>query len=375
MKRLLLLAGEESGAIYARRIAARAKELFPGVEVRGYGEYGFTTADLAVFGFWEVLKRIFFFLRVRRTMERAIDEWRPDAVCTVDYPGLNLRLAAYAKSKGIRAVHVVCPQVWAWHRGRIPKIEASLDALCCFFPFEPSFFRSGFAHFVGHPLAEEFAAGDARRGERAGDPRLVALLPGSRLGEIRGILPTLLEAVRGLDCRCVIPAANAQAYAEIEREVERWQGVGSGCPPVDVRVGGAREAFAEAACAAVASGTATLEAAFAHCPTVLVYRVGRILAFLARRLIKIKHVGLANIIWEHCHSGDDPSGGASDPLGGYPMLELLQEDMTVKNVRKSIENFISDDKLRLIASSRLAEATDLMRTDGDSISKIVRFLV
>ena len=375
MKRLLLLAGEESGAIYARRIAARAKELFPGVEVRGYGDYGFTTADLAVFGFWEVLKRIFFFLRVRRTMERAIDEWRPDAVCTVDYPGMNLRLAAYAKSKGIRAVHVVCPQVWAWHRGRIPKIEASLDALCCFFPFEPSFFRTGFAHFVGHPLAEEFAAGDARRGERAGDPRLVALLPGSRLGEIRGILPTLLEAVRGLDCRCVIPAANAQARAEIEREVERWRGAGAGCPPVEVRVGGAREAFAEAACAAVASGTATLEAAFAHCPTVLVYRVGRILAFLARRLIKIRHVGLANIVWECCHSGDDPSGGASDPLGGYPMLELLQEDMTVKNVRKSIENFISDDKLRLIASSRLAEATDLMRTDGDSISKIVRFLV
>ncbi len=375
MKRLLLLAGEESGAIYARRIEERAKELFPGVEVRGYGDYGFTTADLAVFGFWEVLKRIFFFLRVRRTMERAIDEWRPDAVCTVDYPGMNLRLAAYAKSKGIRAVHVVCPQVWAWHRGRIPKIEASLDALCCFFPFEPSFFRAGFAHFVGHPLAEEFAAGDARRGERAGDPRLVALLPGSRLGEIRGILPTLLESVRGLDCRCVIPAANAQARAEIEREVECWRGAGSGCPPVEIRVGGARAAFAEAACAAVASGTATLEAAFAHCPTVLVYRVGRILAFLARRLIKIKHVGLANIVWECCRGGGDASDGASDPLGGYPMLELLQEDMTVKNVRKSIENFISDDKLRLIASSRLAEATDLMRTDGDSISKIVRFLV
>ena len=375
MKRLLLLAGEESGAIYARRIEERAKDLFPGVEVRGYGDYGFTTADLAVFGFWEVLKRIFFFLRVRRTMERAIDEWRPDAVCTVDYPGMNLRLAAYAKSRGIRAVHVVCPQVWAWHRGRIPKIEASLDALCCFFPFEPSFFRAGFAHFVGHPLAEEFAAGDARRGERAGDPRLVALLPGSRLGEIRGILPPLLEAVRGLDCRCVIPAANAQARAEIEREVERWRGAGAGCPPVEIRVGGAREAFAEAACAAVASGTATLEAAFAHCPTVLVYRVGRILAFLARRLIKIKHVGLANIVWECCRGGGDASDGASDPLGGYPMLELLQEDMTVKNVRKSIENFISDEKLRLIASSRLTETTDLLRTDGDSISKIVRFLV
>ena len=371
MKRLLLLAGEESGAIYARRIAARAKELFPGVEVRGYGDYGFTTADLAVFGFWEVLKRIFFFLRVRRTMERAIDEWRPDAVCTVDYPGMNLRLAAYAKSKGIRAVHVVCPQVWAWHRGRIPKIEASLDALCCFFPFEPAFFRPGFAHFVGHPLAEEFAAGEWRRRPEAVDMKLVALLPGSRMGEIRIILPTLLEAVRGLDCRCVIPAANAQARAAIERTVARWRGRRADAPPVEIRSGGAREVLKDAVCAAVASGTATLEAALVGCPTVLVYRVGAVMAFIARRLIKIGHVGLANIVWERCRGG----AAADDPLRGYPMPELLQEDMTVGNVRRALKWFIADGEVRRLAESRLAETTALLRSDGDSITKIVGFLV
>ena len=120
MKKLLLLAGEQSGVIYSERIAGRVRQMYPGVEIRGYSDYGFSIADLAVFGFWEVLKRIFFFMKVRKTMERAIDEWRPDAVCTVDYPGMNLRLCSYAKKNGIRAVHVVCPQVWAWRSGRIP---------------------------------------------------------------------------------------------------------------------------------------------------------------------------------------------------------------------------------------------------------------
>ena len=150
--KILLLAGEESGMMYRERIAAKVGGLCPGAEIRGYGDYGFNTGDLAVMGILAVLRRIFFFMRVRRTMERAIDEWRPDVVCTVDYPGMNLRLAAYAKARGIRTVHVVCPQVWAWKRGRIPKIEAALDRLCCFFPFEPALFRPGFAEFVGHPL-------------------------------------------------------------------------------------------------------------------------------------------------------------------------------------------------------------------------------
>ena len=120
--KILLLAGEESGLIYANRL----KELLSGHEIRGYGDYGFKTADLAVMGFFAVVSRIGYFLGVKKTMERAIDEWKPDVVCTVDYPGMNLKLAAYAKKKGIRAVHIVCPQVWAWKAGRIPKIEASL---------------------------------------------------------------------------------------------------------------------------------------------------------------------------------------------------------------------------------------------------------
>ena len=155
--RILLLAGEESGVLYANQIRAEILRRWPEAEIRGYGDYGFRVDDLAVMGIGQVLKKIFYFLRVKKTMERAIGEWKPDVVCTVDYPGMNLKLAAYAKARGFRAVHVVCPQVWAWKQGRIPKIELALDRLCCFFPFEPGLFRPGFATFVGHPLVAEMA--------------------------------------------------------------------------------------------------------------------------------------------------------------------------------------------------------------------------
>lgn len=354
--KILLLAGEESGMLYARAL----RERFAGHEVRGYDAYGFETADLAVFGFAAVVRKLFFFLRVRRTMERAIDEWRPDVVCTIDYPGMNLRLAAYARAKGIRTVHVVCPQVWAWHQDRIPKIEATLDRLCCFFPFEPSLFRDGFAVFTGHPLAAAFGAVSAR------PPRtrpLVALLPGSRGGEIARILPDLLRTAALIDgADFEIPAANAKAYAQIERLLAD---AGPGAN-VRLRLGGARELLRSADCAAVASGTATLEAALAGCPTVLVYRVAPLLAWFARRVIKgTKYIGLANIIWERC------GGTGSEP----PMPELLQEAFTPAAVADRLGAWLADPAARAAAADRLAETVDRLKTSGDPLAAIAREVV
>ena len=358
--KLLILAGEESGVHYARRIADAVRERDPSVEVRGYSDYGFRTADLAVFGIWAVLRRIFYFLRVKRTMERAIDEWRPDVVCTVDYPGMNLKLAAYAKSKGIRAVHVVCPQVWAWHQGRVPRIERSLDRLCCFFPFEPSIFRGGFAAFVGHPLVQEFAGATAAGARAAGARPLVAVLPGSRLGEIEKHLPTLLDAVAPMEgVEVVIPAANDRARSAIDRIVaSRRPPDANGGPRIAVQSGGARELLMRADAAAVASGTATLEAALAKCPTVLVYRVSPLLAFILRRAITgVKHVGLANIIAE--------KSGAE-----CPMPELLQENFTAEATRSWLEKWLCDPAERRKASDALAKAVALLSADGDSYAKI-----
>ena len=392
IRKILLLAGEESGLIYAERLKDALQAALPDevTEFRGYQSEGFKTADLAVMGFWPVLKRLFFFLGVSRAMKRLIREWRPDAVVTVDYPGLNLKLAAYAKAQGIPAVHLVCPQVWAWHQGRIPKVAAALTKLLCFFPFEPPLFKDyegpGFAaRFIGPPLAALCAEEERARGEppswrlnregRAPARPCIALLPGSRMGEIQRILPRLLRAVRllpgGQDTqghqdtldtskgiRILIPAANDRAYAEIERQVQ------AAPPPASFQLeivrGKAREVLRQADCAAVASGTATLEAALARCPTVLVYAVSPLLAWFARRVIKgVKHIGLANVIAEKT---DTPP----------PMPELLQEAFTSEAVAARLSEWLADSAVRAKAVAALDATMALLKSDGDALGNAAR---
>ena len=356
--KVLLLAGEESGVLYAERL----KDILcaRGVEIRGYGDYGFRTSDLAVMGFLAVLRRIFYFLGVARTMKRAIREWRPDAVVTIDYPGLNLKLAAYAKGLGLPAIHMVCPQVWAWHRGRIPKVAAALTELLCFFPFEPELFAGTGLHakFIGHPLvkvSEAEAARESQEPQKKSGEKLVALLPGSRLGEIRHILPRLLDAARmvarGCAIKIAIPAANDGAEHEIRRIVAETEGL----PPLEVRRGGARALLRVADCAAVASGTATLEAALARCPTVLVYAVSAAFAmFLRLAVTGVRHAGLANIIAEKC--GFEP-----------PMPELLQEAFTPEAVAAQLEAWLSDPAAHAAAKTRLDFAMAHLRADGEPL--------
>ena len=370
--KILLLAGEQSGVLYAERLAEflRARTA---VEIRGYGDYGFKTADLAVFGIWEVLRRIFYFLRVARTMKRAIREWRPDAVVTIDYPGMNLKLAAYAKGLGIPAVHVVCPQVWAWHRGRVPKVAAALTELLCFFPFEPEIFKgTGLdAKFIGHPLVRMAESETKQLAAAVGtDPepcKTVALLPGSRMGEVKRILPRLLKSVslmqrgqtltdRGQPMRIVIPAANEAA----EREIKRIIGTFDGLPPIEVQRGNARDLLRKATCAAVASGTATLEAALARCPTVLVYAVSPLLAAILRRAITgVRHAGLANIVAEKC--GFEP-----------PMPELLQEAFTPEAVAEYLSRWLSDESARAEAIGKLDGAMAYLKADGEPLALAAR---
>lgn len=360
--KILLLAGEESGVLYAERLAGLLRS--HGAEIRGYGDYGFRTADLAVMGFWPVLRKLFYFLGVARTMKWAIREWKPDVVATVDYPGLNLKLAAYAKGLGIPSVHMVCPQVWAWHQGRIPRVAAALTKLLCFFPFEPKLFEgTGLdAKFIGHPLVkvvERETVETKTSGMCVGDGKTLALLPGSRMGEIQRILPRLLEALkllmdkgRDLKLRVCIPAANDAAEREIRRIVENFKGL----PPVEIQSGKARELLRIADCAAVASGTATLEAALVRCPTVLVYAVGPVLAWFARRVIKgVRHVGLANVVAEKC--GFEP-----------PMPELLQEDFTPDAVANQLDAWLSDSAVRSAAAKRLDDAMGYLQADGEPLA-------
>ena len=373
--KILLLAGEESGLIYAERLKDLLQETQPDavLEFRGYQSEGFKTADLAVMGLWLVLKRIFFFLNVARTMKRLIREWRPDVVVGVDYPDLNLKLEAYAKSLGISAVHIVCPQVWAWRQKRIPKVAAAVTKLLCFLPFEASIFKKheghGFsARFIGHPMVdlcaeEERALARQQREGRAPARPCVALLPGSRMGEIQLILPRLLQSLHLLsedfkDLKVVIPAASDRAYAEIERQVQ------ADPPPANFQLeivhGKAREVLRKADCAAVASGTATLEAALVRCPTIVVYAVAPIVAWFLRRMIKgVRHVGLANVIAEKV--GITP-----------PMPELLQEDFTPKAVADQLAAWLGDSDARKRAVESIEATLAHLRSDGAALGNAAR---
>ena len=379
--KVLLLAGEESGVLYAERL----RRALPGCEFRTYQDL-YKTSDLAVMGFWAVIKRLFFFLGVQRTMKRVIREWRPDVVVTIDYPGLNLKLAAYAMARGIPAVHIVCPQVWAWHQGRIPKVAAAVNRLLCFFPFEPALFKDFegkdfHATFIGHPMVDIFAeekekagvAADCRHtsaGSEARHPDLdsppegacLAILPGSRVGEIQRNLPRLLDAVRLLnrqDLRVVIPAANDRAEAEIRATIT----VRNDPFAPEVVRGGARDLLRRADCAAVASGTATLEAALARCPTVLVYAVSALFVWFARRVITgVKHIGLANVIAEK--SGVEP-----------PMPELLHEAFTLEAVAAQLGAWLNDAEARARASRALDDVMARLHSDGDALGLAAREIV
>ena len=374
MKKFLILAGEESGVIYAQRLQRELESALrsggESAEFRGYQSEGFDTGDLAVMGFWAVLRKLFFFLRVSRTMKRVVREWRPDAVVSVDYPGLNLKLGAYAKSLGIPAIHLVCPQVWAWHQDRIPKIARGLTKLLCFLPFEPALFDgTGLdVKFIGHPMRDVFREEDeARRAEGGVDDgaKTVAVLPGSRMGEISRIMPRLMEALDILgkrladagelaSCRVVVPAANEKAMEAIKSMT-----VGARMP-VAVQLRGARDLLRRSTCAVVASGTATLEAALARCPTVLVYAVSPLLAWFARRVIKgTKHIGLANVI--AVRSGIPP-----------PMPELLQEDFTPQAVADRLEGLLSDGEARRGAVAALDLAMSKLESDGSALSIAAR---
>ena len=345
--KIMILAGEESGMIYAARLA----EMLSGHEIRGYSDYGFKTSDMAVMGFAAVVRKLPYFIRVKKTMQKAICEWRPDVLCTIDYPGMNLKLAAFAKARGVRTVHVVCPQVWAWKAGRIPQIEASIDRLCCFLPFEPALFKPGFAEFAGHPLVETFGAADESRREK----NLVALLPGSRVGEIERILPSMLEALELLPgARAEIPAANEGAKTAILRILSA-----SGAK-ARVTDGGARDLLFRADCAAVASGTATLESALARCPTALVYKVSPALAWFARRVIKgVRHIGLVNVVWEK-------TGGEGEP----PMPEFLQEAFTPSAVASRLGAWLGDPSARAAAVRALDGATAKLKTGSSAFDRI-----
>ena len=309
-KSVLVVAGEISGDWHAAALIRAAQRRAGNIHFFGIGgdelaktgmEIHRHTRDMAVLGLSEVLRKYFFFRKAFHDMIGLLQERGPDAVLLVDYPGFNLPFAGRAHALGVKVVYYICPQVWAWNRGRIVSMAKNVDRLISIFPFEAEVFKdTGLkVDFVGHPLV---SAAESARAEPlfplpwSGEPH-VAILPGSRRQEIKLILPVMAQAALLLKQKF---ASVGFIIAAASHEAALWIGevlAGIGLAGQFVVVADkTRQILRQAGAAWVASGTATIETALMGCPMAVVYRV-RLLTYLAgRMLIRVPFLGMVNIV-------------------------------------------------------------------------------
>lgn len=253
-----------------------------------------------VLGLWEVIKRYGFFRQQFKETLREIESATPDAVILLDYPGFNLRLARALRRHRFarKVIYYISPQVWAWNRGRIKKMARWLDLVLCIFPFEAELYnrRGPRAIFVGHPMIERLRD---QKIETERDPNLIGLFPGSRSREIRKIFPVLIEAADTLsrskpNLRFEVAAASPELAAEM-RDIMQSRGLNTD-QDLEIKVRETNAIMQRAFAGIVASGSATLEAAYFRLPFVLVYKVSWLTYLAGRLLVRVNYLGMPNVL-------------------------------------------------------------------------------
>jgi lipid-A-disaccharide synthase len=385
--RIALVAGEASGDLLGAGLVQALRERFPDAEFAGIGgpamrasgfEAWFDASELAVMGLSEVLSHLPRLLRLRRALRERALAWKPDVFIGIDAPDFNLGVERWLKRRGVRTVHYVSPSVWAWRESRAEKIGRSADRVLCLFPMEPEIYaRHGVdARFVGHPLADAIALEPDRAAARdaLGLPfhaPALAVLPGSRLGEIERMLPPFLEAAtlvaeRITDLTVLLPAANAGCRQAIAAQLRRFPGLASRVHLLD---GQAQAAMIAADVVLLASGTAALESMLCKRPMVVGHRIApttyRIVKALG--LLKSNFVSLPNVL-----------------AGEEVVPELLQDACTPRNLADAVLQWFEQpeavaalrprfraihESLRRNASARAADAVvEFLSQQADSVT-------
>ena len=350
---IFISAGEASGEHYGALLAAsiqqqlavkgKTAELFGmgGERMQAAGvERVVRSEDVSVMGLTEVLAHLPRIYGEFRKLKKAIRARRPDVAVLIDFPDFHFRLAHEFHRLGIPIIYFVSPQLWAWKKHRIRLVQKYVSKMLVIFPFEEAFYREHGveAEFVGHPLAEIPLPAITREQfahENALDPDAtwIGILPGSRPHEIRDHLPEMLEAARGLTkahalpLEFVVPLAptlNTAQRAEVHRVIQEL------ATELTVRlVEDARAALFHARASVVASGTATVEAALIGNPCVVVYRVSALTYEIAKRVVKVPHVAMANLI-----------------AGKRVVPELIQNDFSAANIIQQVELLLPDGPVR-----------------------------
>lgn len=363
--RLMIVAGETSGDAHAASLVRALGERAPGTRFEFFGgtqglmrdegvETVVRTDGLSITGLAEIAAALPRFARAYYQLRRAGLKRRPDAVVLVDWPDFNLRLARAFHARGLRVIYYVSPQLWAWRGYRVRQVRRDIDLLLALLPFEPAWYAARGFHeveFVGHPLAAEVAphsdrAEFCRRHDLDPSRPLVALLPGSRAKELQRILPPMLEAARLVayaraDAQFVIALAPARRREEAKAILgARDPGGDALARRLRIVRGETREALTAASAAAVASGTATLEAALCETPLVVVYKESALNWHTLGRLIRVEHYGLVNLV-----------------AGRRLASELMQQDLKAHALASELQRLIDPvENARARAALRAAVA-------------------
>ena len=364
--RIALCAGETSGDHLGAGLVAALRERYPDAEFAGIGGDAMRAAgmrtwwdagELAVMGLAEVLAHLPRLLKLRRAFRQRVLEWQPDVFVGIDAPDFTLGVENWLKQRGVSTVHYVSPSVWAWREGRAARIGASADRVLCLFPMEPPIYaRHGVdAVFVGHPLADAIPLQPDKAAARRAlavpaEAPVLALLPGSRMGEITRMLPVFLEAadllrrdVPGL--HVLVPAANAACRAAIEATPAAL------APHVHILDGQAQRAMIASDAVLLASGTAALEAMLCKRPMVVGHRISALTHALVRALgmLKSDHVSLPNVL----------AGEALVP-------ELLQGECTAPNLHGALLRWFRDEAAVAALQPRFLAIHERLRRDASS---------
>ena len=334
-----IVAGEKSGDYLGAELIEAIKKRHPDAQFVGLcgplmqQQGAVTLAEMekiSIMGFEGLLSSIGDILAIRKKIKQHMLDWQPDVFVGIDVPDFNLSLEKKLKASGIPTVHYVSPTVWAWRGSRIKKIRKAVTMMLTLFPFEELFYQKKQipVKYVGHPMAKtvldwEIESGFAERYKPEGK-KLVAILPGSRMGEVSRLAPIMLEGAIHLakkypELEFVIPAANGKIKDYLEKELEVSK------TPVKVIDGQSRELLALCDLTVLASGTAALEAGLFAKPMVVMYKVSKLSEMYAARTMVVKHFSMPN------HLIDPPI-----------VPELIQENATVENMILEVSRLIDD---------------------------------
>ncbi|MCC7201572.1 MAG: lipid-A-disaccharide synthase [Nitrospirae bacterium] len=347
MKNILIIAGEASGDIYGADLAKHLFETIPGLNISGIGgnrmrEAGvdilYDIASISVVGFSEILPRFWSIRKAFNVVSGIIKSGGADLVILIDYPGFNIRLAGITKKAGVPAIYYISPQVWAWRKGRIRLLAGRIKKMFVVLPFEEDIYKKEGINcsFLGHPLVDEILSTRAVRDSIKiygldENKKTIGILPGSRTGEIRLLLPLFLEAAKIIKysnpgIQIIMAAAESLDFREVEKIINDWRDAGDN-NRLEIKLvkGEANDVINVSNVIIAASGTITLQAALLGKPMVIVYKVSLLTYALARMLVSVKHIGLANIM-----------------AGRRIVPELIQYDATPDKIADEVNRFFND---------------------------------